>query len=157
MSSRGGTDQLTFYARFDGTAPAPAPVTNWYDTGFADYPNLPPASDLIEMTAAEWAVRMNGAWAVTDGKLLAFTPPPGPVLPWMVPKLVVVTRLGAIGKLRDARAALKMGVADSALSDAALLLRDRWTAAVEIASDDPDVKALLGAVGCDATAILARP
>lgn len=85
------------------------------------------------------------------------SPPAAPVLAEVreVPKLVVVERVGAAGKLRNARAALRMGVADDQLTDEQLLLRDRWDAAQTIRSDDEAVRALLLSVGCDPDLILA--
>ena len=78
-----------------------------------------------------------------------------PVVVHEVPKLLVVERIGVAGKLRNARAALRMGVADDQLTDEQLLLRDRWDAARVIRSDDEAVRALLLSVGCDPDLILA--
>lgn len=146
------------FAEFDSTASAPAPVLGWYDTGEADYPSLPSGADLLEMTDDQWDGRFVGEWAVSDRTLVSFVPPPPPAqpaLPWLVSKLVIVNRLGALSKLRAARAALKLGVADASLTDAQLLLRDRWDAATDISSDDQDVIEVLTAIGCDAGAVLA--
>ena len=69
---------MTQYAAFDSTQPDPKPVTGWYDTGFATYPNLPVAANLLAMTQAQWAARLTGAWAVSGGTLVAYTPPAPP-------------------------------------------------------------------------------
>ncbi len=69
---------MTLYASFDATAPQPAPVTGWYDTDFAPYPNLPPSSELLMVSADEWAARLANpsGWAVSGGALVAYMPPP---------------------------------------------------------------------------------
>lgn len=66
------------YARFDHTQPAPRPVIGWYDTGLVDYGDtLPDAADLLEVTAEQWAARVEQLWAVdANGALVAGTPPP---------------------------------------------------------------------------------
>lgn len=69
---------MTQYAAFDSTQSDPKPVIGWYDTGFATYPNLPVAANLLEMTPAQWAARMTGSWAVSSGALVAYTPPAPP-------------------------------------------------------------------------------
>lgn len=63
------------YAQFDSTATAPAPVVGWFDTDALTYPTLPASADLLELTLAEWADRLSGLWAVSSGKLVAYTPP----------------------------------------------------------------------------------
>lgn len=67
---------MTQYAYFDSNAAAPSRVLGWYDTDALHYPNLPPASDLFEVTAAEWAARLSNpsGWAVSNGALVAYTP-----------------------------------------------------------------------------------
>lgn len=70
---------------------------------------------------------------------------PGPDR-YLVPKLVVVDRLIAAGKLAAAVAAL---------AGASLATQQRWAAAGQIYSDDPDALALLAAIGADPDAILA--
>jgi hypothetical protein len=70
---------MPFYAGFDHTQPEPIPVSGWYDTDLIDYPNLPAADDLLEMTPEQWADRMTGSWAIEGGALVPYTPPP-PVL-----------------------------------------------------------------------------
>lgn len=72
---------MTYYAKYDPAAPVPAKVIGWYNTSARAYPNLPPASDLLEVTAAEWQAHYadpNG-WAVSGGALVPYTPP-APVL-----------------------------------------------------------------------------
>jgi len=84
---------------------------------------------------------------------IAARPPPR----WEVPQLVVVDRLVSAGKLRAALAALQMDASADALSDAELVLRERWRAASALYSDDADAIAFFTAIGADAAAILARP
>jgi hypothetical protein len=67
------------YALFDHTTSAPAPVLGWYDTGVFTYPSLPDSSDLLALTSEQWAARLTGHWAVSNGVLVAYTPPVVPV------------------------------------------------------------------------------
>ena len=85
----------------------------------------------------------------------AAPPDPGPAPPPLIPKLLVVERIGAAGKLRDARAALKIGRPDDELSDAELLLRERWEAASTIAQDDAQLRGFLATLDLDPDQILA--
>ena len=62
-----------------------------------------------------------------------------------VSKLQIVDRLVAAGRWRAAKTAL---TADD-------LAHDRWNAAVEIYSNDPQVRGLLTSIGADPDAILA--
>lgn len=68
-------------------------------------------------------------------------------MPYEVRKLLVIDRLQASGFFTKAMAAL--GAPGS-------LTYERWQAAQSIASDDPEVRALLAAVGADPDSILAR-
>ena len=73
---------MTQYAQYN-PALSPAPVIAWFDTDEFDYPNLPPASDLLEVTPAQWADRLTNpsGCAVSNGALVAYTPPvPAPTL-----------------------------------------------------------------------------
>lgn len=93
------------YAYFDSAKPAPSPVIGWYDTGFATYPNLPGAGDLLKVTAAQWSDHMAdpAGWAVQNGALVAYTAPtPTPTL------------------AQQAAAMLAAGLAVSSTSDNAL-------------------------------------
>lgn len=71
---------MTQYAWFDPTIAQPAPIKGWFDTEFAPYPNLPPVSDLVVLTPAQWAAHMSNpsGWAVQNGTLVAYTPPVAP-------------------------------------------------------------------------------
>lgn len=82
---------------------------------------------------------------------------PPRVVRWEVPQLLVVRRLIAAGKLRDALAALQLDAPAEKLTDAELALRESWRAASAINSDDPDALALLAAIRADPSVILARP
>ena len=72
---------MTYFAQYDPSASAPAKVIGWYNTGAHSYPNLPSASNLLEISEAEWQAHYANpdGWAVAGGALVAF-PPPAPVL-----------------------------------------------------------------------------
>ncbi|HQU16614.1 MAG TPA: hypothetical protein PLO69_11005 [Gammaproteobacteria bacterium] len=63
------------YAFFNLVGAAPWPVLGWYDTDVLEYATLPPASQLLPLTAAQWSARLTGQWAVSGGALVAYTPP----------------------------------------------------------------------------------
>lgn len=94
-------------------------------------------------------------WLANEGGTFSPPAPPAPAS-WEVPKLLLVDRLIAAGRLRQAYAALRLDDPATALSDGELALRERWKAAVTLRSDDADVRSLLTAVGADPDAILAR-
>jgi len=72
---------MAYYAQFDPSIASPAPVIGWYNTTARKYPNLPPATDLLEITEADWLAHYANAdaWAVSNGALVAYTSP-APVL-----------------------------------------------------------------------------
>ena len=111
----------------------------------------------VEAPLIEAIARAGGMDAVTIVDPPPPPPPPEPAtpLPVLVAKLVVVERIGAAGKLRDARAALKIGRPDGELTDAELLLRERWEAASMIAPDDAQVRSFVTALALDPDVILA--
>lgn len=76
---------------------------------------------------------------------------------WDVPKLVIIRRLAAVGKLRAAYAALKLEAPIGNLTDAELALRESWNAADVVYSDEAPARALFAAIGADPDEILARP
>ena len=78
------------------------------------------------------------------------TPPPGEIT-----KLRLVEALGATGKLRDAMALLKLEAPATDLTDAELLLRERWLAAQKLNLFAPEVAALLKAIGFDSSSLIA--
>ena len=78
------------------------------------------------------------------------TPPPGEIT-----KLRLVETLGATGKLRDAMALLKLEAPAADLTDAELLLRERWLAAQKLNLLAPEVVALLKAIGFDSSSLIA--
>ena len=66
-----------YYARYDHTASQPAPVTGWFDTQtLSTTANLPEASLMVPMTAEQWDGRLSGPQFVSEGALVAYTPPP---------------------------------------------------------------------------------
>jgi hypothetical protein len=76
---------MTKYAHFLHTDPAPQRVRGWFDTALFNYPKLPNAADLLQLTDAQWDERMTNpsGWAVQNGTLIKATPakaaPTGPV------------------------------------------------------------------------------
>ena len=68
---------MTKYAYYDSTKPAPSPVIGWYDSDGFNAMTLKtlPASNLQELSDAQWAARYPGLWAVQSGALVAYTPP----------------------------------------------------------------------------------
>lgn len=69
------------FANFSSDQPSPSPVLGWYDTDLIDYPTPPPTEDMLPLTDEQWAHRMEGFWAVDNGALVAYTPPPPPLSP----------------------------------------------------------------------------
>jgi hypothetical protein len=89
-----------------------------------------------------WVDAIGGA--PTEAELDAFVAPPSR---WLVPKLALVDRLIAAGKMDAATAALN--------DPANATVKARWDACIEVWSDDPAAVALLSAIGADASAVLA--
>ena len=61
------------YAQFNPSDALPQAIVGWYDTDVFDYLHLPPASELVEMTDAQWEqhfINPNG-WTVVNGQLTA--------------------------------------------------------------------------------------
>jgi hypothetical protein len=81
-------------------------------------------------------------------------PPPAPP-PGEITKLRLVETLGAAGKLRDAMALLKLEAPATDLTDAELLLRERWLAAQKLNLLAPEVAALLKAISFDSSSLIA--
>ena len=114
----------------------------------------------VEVPLVEAIAHAGGMEVVT---IIEPPPPPepatplevGPPPPPVIAKLRVVERIGLAGKLRDARASLKIGRPDEELSDAELLLRERWEAAATIAQDDAQLRGFLAMLDLDPDQILA--
>nr|WP_298794638.1 hypothetical protein [uncultured Acetobacter sp.] len=73
-----------YYAAYNTTAPHPTPVTGWYDTGsMSSLVNVPPAANLIAITAEDWAnttsFRLPTGRGVMDGRIVDYTVPVLPV------------------------------------------------------------------------------
>jgi hypothetical protein len=100
----------------------------------------------VPLTAAEIAER-----AAEEAAYIA------PPARWEVPKLLVIERLRAAGRLRVAYMALQREAPIADLTDDELALRERWDAASVLYSDDADVITFLTAIGADAATVLARP
>ena len=79
------------YAYFDATAPAPQPVIGWFDTDSRSYPVMPPAAELLALTASQWQGRLAdpSGWAVQNGALVAA---PAVVQPPSVPQQVTMVQ-----------------------------------------------------------------
>jgi hypothetical protein len=77
-------------------------------------------------------------------------PPPGEIT-----KLRLVEVLGASGKLRKAMALLKLEAPATDLTDAELLLRERWLAAQRLDLLSPEVAPLLQAIGIEPASLIA--
>ena len=106
----------------------------------------------VEAPLIEAIARAGGMAALVIEAPEAPATPPAPLF---IEKLILVERLSAVGLLRDARAALKIGQPDAELSDAELLLRERWDAAQRIAKNDAMVRDFLAGLGADPDALLA--
>lgn len=61
------------YAQFDPVISAPQQVIGWYDTEEFNYANLPPASNLLELTQAQWDMRFSTPF-ISGGQLIAAPP-----------------------------------------------------------------------------------
>jgi hypothetical protein len=81
-------------------------------------------------------------------------PPPAPP-PGEITKLRLVEALGAAGKLREAMALLKLEAPATDLTDAELLLRERWLAAQSLNLHASEVATLLEAIGVDPASLIA--
>lgn len=71
---------MPFYAQYDHTAPAPAPVIGWYDTSTLTYAALPDEADLLLLDEQQWQDHLanTGGYAVDGGALVDYTAPPQP-------------------------------------------------------------------------------
>ena len=106
----------------------------------------------VEAPLIEAIARAGGMAALVIEAPEAPATPPAPLF---IEKLILVERLGAAGLLRQALTALGRGEPDSALTDAQLLLRERWDAAQRIAKNDAMVRDFLAGLGADPDALLA--
>jgi hypothetical protein len=75
--------------------------------------------------------------------------------PGEITKLRLVEVLGASGKLREAHALLKLDAPIADLTDAELLLRERWLAAQSLDLLSPEVVPLLQAIGIEPASLIA--
>ncbi|MCA3361262.1 MAG: hypothetical protein INF74_04860 [Roseomonas sp.] len=82
-------------------------------------------------------------------------PPPPAQPPGEITKLRLVEALGAAGKLREAMALLKLEAPATDLTDAELLLRERWFAAQSLNLHASEVATLLEAIGVDPASLIA--
>lgn len=95
------------FAHFDHTVADPKPVIGWFDTDLLDYPNLPAAADLLQVTAAQWAARMaNPSGWVVSGGALAQAAPVTLSNPVQIPALAFLNRFTAAEETAIAAAAL---------------------------------------------------
>lgn len=63
------------YAQFDSKSAQPAPIVGWYDTDKLNYVNLPAAADLVQLSEAEWAARLDAPMFISGGQIV---PAPAP-------------------------------------------------------------------------------
>ncbi|WP_272915735.1 hypothetical protein [Aristophania vespae] len=73
-----------YYAAYDTKAVQPTAVTGWYDSwGLSSIEHIPPASDMIALTEAQWndqaSFRLPYGRGVQNGKIINYTSPPLPV------------------------------------------------------------------------------
>ena len=111
-----------------------------------------PLVETIVAAGGMEAVEILSAPPIPEPELLP--PPPAPP-PGEITKLRLVETLGATGKLRDAMALLKLEAPTADLTDAELLLRERWLAAQKLNLLAPEVAALLKAIGFDSSSLIA--
>ena len=83
-----------------------------------------------------------------------FPPSPPASPPGEITKLRLVEILGAAGKLREAMALLKLEAPAADLTDAELLLRERWLAAQRLDLLSPEVAPLLQAIGIEPASLI---
>lgn len=62
---------MAFFARFNPGLSGAAPVIGWYDTDAFDYSSLPPPSELVKVSDADWSMHFAQphGWLVEDGRL----------------------------------------------------------------------------------------
>ena len=95
---------------------------------------------------------------LTPAEIAALPPPPPPVPRKMeVTKLRLVEALAALGKLRAAYGLLKLEAPLADLTDAELVLRERWLAAYSLDLLAPEVKPFLFALELNAESLLDTP
>ncbi len=95
---------------------------------------------------------------MTEEEIAAIPPPPPPVPRKMeVTKLRLVESLAALDKLRAAYALLKLEAPLADLTDAELVLRERWQAAYSLDLLAPEVKPFLFALGLNAESLFDTP
>ncbi len=127
------------FAHFDHTVADPKPVTGWFDTDVFEYPNLPAAADLLEVTPAQWQARLSNpsGFVITGGALVAAAPVVASP-PTQLPPLTFLARFTA---------AEEAAIAQAALSNASILLwLTKAGAAQYIDLADPNTKAGMDAL-----------
>jgi hypothetical protein len=105
-------------AAYNPAAPQPAPVIGWYDLDAFEYSTLPDAH--IELTEDQWAHRLAGFWAVSNGALVPLAPPVPP--PSSVPVITIINQSATALALSQAKALAAKGDTAGALAAALQLL-----------------------------------
>jgi hypothetical protein len=111
-----------------------------------------PLVEAIVAAGGMEAVEILSAPPIPEPELLP--PPPAPP-PGEITKLRLVETLGASGKLRNAMALLKLEAPTADLTDAELLLRERWLAAQKLNLLAPEVAPLIEALGIEPASLIA--
>lgn len=127
------------YALTDPADAWPRPVRGYYDTGAFDYPSLPPAGRLTEMSDDAWGRRVLGPLCLAEDGTFVDAPevPPTPVARTLPP-------LEFMGRFTPAESE---ALAQAAQSNASILLwMLRLSAAREVDLDDAQTIAGLDAL-----------
>lgn len=83
------------FVKYDPTITGrPSPVTWLFDADVISYPNLPPPEQLFEVSDADWR-NLAAPWAISNGALITFAPPPPPMSPAQEAAVEVQHRIGA--------------------------------------------------------------
>jgi hypothetical protein len=96
------------YAQINSTIKTIQPVLGYYDTGILDYPNLPSPENLIEMSEADWELRLSNNLDYFNGKFSIKVP----AAPTADELRQSMTLSAAQARIRLARAGLLMIIVD---------------------------------------------
>ena len=111
-----------------------------------------PLVEAIVAAGGMEVVKIIPAPPIPEPEISLPSPPPSP--PGEITKLRLVEALGTAGKLREAMALLKLEAPATDLTDAELLLRERWLAAQRLDLLSPEVAPLLQTIGIEPTSLI---